>query len=178
MPAVPFATLPDDARLWVFAAADPVTDRAAVLLETVDAFLDGWAAHGAPLRAARDWRDDRFLAVAVDQQTAGASGCSIDGLFRALQALEPRLGTTLLGGGRVYWRDAAEGVRVGTRAAFRAAGASGALTGATPVFDTAVTTAGDWRARFERPLAGSWHAQVAGLGRGDAAAAAPPAAAR
>lgn len=164
MPAVPFTTLPDDARLWVFAAADPVPDHAVrPLLDAVDAFLAGWAAHGAPLRAARDWRDDRFLAVAVDQRTAGASGCSIDGLFRALQSLEPTLGTTLLGGGRVYWRDEAGAVRVGTRTAFRAAAASGALTPATPVFDSTVTTAGDWRARFERPLAESWHAQVAGL---------------
>lgn len=163
MSAVPFATLPDDARLWVFAAADPVPDHAAVpLLGAVDTFLARWAAHGAPLHAARDWRDDRFLAVAVDQRTAGASGCSIDGLFRALQALEPTLGTTLLGGGRVYWRDATGEVRVGTRAAFRAAAAAGALTPATPVFDTTVSTAGDWRARFERPLAYSWHAQVAG----------------
>lgn len=164
MPAVPFATLPDDARLWVFAAADCVPDRAAPpLLDAVDAFLATWAAHGAPLRAARDWRDDRFLAVAVDQRTAGASGCSIDGLFRALQSLEPTLGTTLLGGGRVYWRDAAGAVRVGTRAAFRASAASGALTPATLVFDTTVTTVGAWRTRFERPLAESWHAQVAGL---------------
>lgn len=177
MPAVPFASLPDDARLWVFAAADPVP-AAAPLLEAVDGFLERWAAHGAPLRAARDWRDARFLAVAVDQRTAGASGCSIDGLFRALQALEPTLGTTLLGAGRVYWRDAAGAVRVGTRAAFRAEAASGALTAATPVFDTSVTTAGDWRARFERPLATSWHAQVAAQGAGGQTAGAGPLAAR
>jgi hypothetical protein len=31
------------------------------------------------------------------------------------------------------------------------------------VFDTTVTTAGAWRAGFERPLADSWHARVAGL---------------
>src|SRR5215218_2023 len=108
MPSVPFETLPDDARLWVFASAEPLDDeRSAALLAEVDRFLGGWAAHGELLRAARDWRDDRFLAVGVDQSTAGASGCSIDGLFRRLQALQPTLGTTLLGGaGRVYWRDA------------------------------------------------------------------------
>ena len=97
MPSVPFDTLPDDARLWVFASAEPLgAEQSARLLQEVDAFLATWAAHGDPLRAARDWRDDRFLAVGVDQSTAGASGCSIDGLFRRLQALEPALGTTLL----------------------------------------------------------------------------------
>ena len=125
----------------------------------VDAFLDSWAAHGVPLRCAREWRDDRFLAVGVDQSLEGASGCSIDGLFRTLKTLEPTLGTTLLGGGRVYWRAADGAVQMADRERFaRQAGADAAL----PVFDTTVTAAGDWRERFERPLAESWHAQLVG----------------
>ncbi len=165
MPAVPFDALPDDARLWVFATEQPVAGAAAATLHaTVDEFLDRWAAHGTPLRAARDWREDRFLAVAVDERAAGASGCSVDGLFRSLRALEPQLGTTLIAGGRVFWRDASGAVQAGDRAGFRRAAAAGAVGPTTPVFDTTVTTAGDWRARFERPLAESWHAQVAGLG--------------
>ena len=164
MPAVPFDTLPDDARLWVFAADRPLAGPAAAALHaSVDQFLAGWAAHGVPLRAGRDWRDDRFLAVAVDQRTEGASGCSIDGLFRSLRALEPVLGATLLAGGRVYWRDTAGGVQSGDRAALRRAADAGAVGPATPVFDTTAAIAGDWRTGFERPLAESWHARVAGL---------------
>jgi hypothetical protein len=161
MPAVPFDSLPDDARLWVFAAADPLTGPAADrLLAEVDRYLDQWAAHGEPLRSARAWRDDRFLAVAVDQSTAGASGCSIDGLFRSLQRLEPELGTSLLGAGRVFWRDAAGAVRTADRPRFTAAAREGAVGADTPVFDTSVTTAGDWRARFERPAREAWHAAL------------------
>jgi hypothetical protein len=164
MPAVPFDTLPDDARLWVFATDRALTEPATAALQAaVDDFLARWAAHGAPLRASRDWRDGQFLAVAVDQRTENASGCSIDGLFRTLRALEPELGASLLAGGRVYWRDPSGAVRSGDRAALRAAAGSGAVGPATPVFDTTVATAGDWRARFERPLGESWHARVAGL---------------
>jgi hypothetical protein len=158
MPRVPFDTLPTDARVWVFAAAEPVTaDAAESLLAQVDAFLDRWAAHGVPLVCGRDWRDDRFLAVGVDQSREGASGCSIDGMFRTLRALEPTLGTTLLGGGRVFWRDAAGAVRAAERPEF-AREVAGA--GDVPVFDTTVVTAADWRARFERPLRESWHARL------------------
>ena len=162
MPSVPFATLPDDARLWVFASAEPLDgEQSARLLHEVDAFLATWAAHGDPLRAGRDWRDDRFLAVGVDQSTAGASGCSIDGLFRRLQALEPALGTSLLGGaGRVYWRDAAGRVQAAQRPDARAHAARGAWGPDSPVFDLGVTTAGDWRRRFERPARDSWHAAL------------------
>lgn len=161
MPRVPFPALPDRARVWVFGAAAPLGAAARdALLAAVDAHLDGWRAHGVPLVCARDWRDDRFLMVGVDEVATGASGCSIDALFRVLAGLEPTLGTSLVGGGRVFWRDAAGTVQGGTRDALAAAGRAGTVGDATPVFDTTVATAGDWRAHFERPLGESWHARL------------------
>ena len=161
MPRVDFRSLPDDARVWVFAAdrplADPAADR---LLGEVDGFLDAWAAHGQPLTCARDWREDRFLAIAVDQRDAHASGCSIDGLFRVLQRLEPHLGASLLGGGRVLYRDASGAVRTVSRDEFSTLATQGAVTGETRVFDATVSTAGAWRERLERPAAESWHAAL------------------
>jgi hypothetical protein len=163
MPRVPFETLPDDARVWVFGAATdlagPASER---LLGAVDDFLAHWNAHGEPLACARDWRDDRFLAIGVDQSSAGASGCSIDGLFRTLARLEPELGTTLLGGGRVYYRDAAGNVVATTRKAFNELARDGRVDADTPVFDTSLTSAGAWREQFERPVRASWHAELIG----------------
>jgi hypothetical protein len=161
MPRVVFESLPDDARVWVFGAANALDDRARErLLSAVDEYLDQWHAHGAPLVCARDWRDDRFLAIGVDQSTAGASGCSIDGLFRTLARLEPELGTTLLGGGRVYYRDADGRVSATTRPAFAQSVREGQAGPETPVFDTSLTSAVAWRHAFERPMRESWHASL------------------
>ena len=161
MPRVSFDSLPDDARVWVFGAANEIAaPRAEQLLAAVDDFLGQWNAHGAPLTCGRDWRDDRFLAVGVDQSSAGASGCSIDGLFRTLARLEPVLGTTMLGGGRVYYRDGDGRVNVTTRAAFNHLVLDGRVGTDTPVFDTSVMTASAWRQEFERPMRDSWHAQL------------------
>ena len=161
MPIVAFDALPDSARVWVFAAAAPVPGAAAgVLLQRVDAFLDQWRAHGAPLACARDWRDDRFLAVAVDEAATDASGCSIDALFEALRELEGLLGTSLLTNGMVFWRDTDGAVMAANRPAFRAAAAEGAVTADTPVFDTTVITAGAWRTSFETPARASWHERL------------------
>jgi hypothetical protein len=158
MPIVPFHTLPDDARLWVFATSDSVTgDRAARLLNAVDGWLAEWKAHGEPLICARDWRDDRFLAIGVDQSTTGASGCSIDALFRILQGLQNELGTSLVGGGRVFYRNRDGDVETVARSEFSERAVSGEVSADTPVFDTSLTTAGAWRAGFERPAADSWH---------------------
>lgn len=162
MPIVPFDTLPDHARVWVFGASAPLdAERSAELLRHVDAYLAGWAAHGAPLTSARDWRERQFLVVGVDQSTAGASGCSIDALFRILQGLERAVGTSLVAGGRVYYRDAQGTVQCVDRPTWVAQARAGHVGAATPIFDTTLTSAGELRARFERPAADSWHAQLA-----------------
>lgn len=161
MPIVSFDSLPDDARVWVFGADRPLDAAAARrLLAVVDSYLAQWAAHGTPLTSARDWRDDRFLTIAVDQRAAGASGCSIDALFHQLQALERELGVSLVGGGRVFYRDSTGRVQSTDRSTFTDLAAEGTVTAETRVFDPTVTTAGAWRAAFERRAADSWHAQL------------------
>lgn len=163
MPAVAFDSLPQHARVWVFAADAPLDAGAeATLLRDVDAFLGEWNAHGHPLTCARAWRDNRFLAIGVDQSTAGASGCSIDGLFRVLQRLQSALGVNFLPGPRVFWRRADGVIASGARPEFTRLALSGAVSEATPVFDTSLTTAADWRERFERPARESWHGALLG----------------
>lgn len=157
MPAVHFHQLPDQARVWVFASDRPLQGPdAQTLLDAVDAFLAQWKAHGAPLRSAREWRDDRFLAIGVDPTAEQASGCSIDGLFRGLRELEQRLGTALVAGGRVFYRGADGAPQLASRKELPALGDRGSITPDTPVFDTSVTSAADWRTRFERPARDSW----------------------
>lgn len=166
MPVVHFDALPNEARAWVFGAAAPVVGAAAQsLLSTVDAHLANWRAHGAPLVCAREWRDDRFLVIGVDEAATGATGCSIDGLFHVLRDIESLVGTTLVGGGTVYWRDAAGAVVSGTRPAFREAAAAGAVDGDSPVFDTTVTTVGAYRSGFEKAAAHSWHGKLLPVAR-------------
>jgi hypothetical protein len=161
MPLVSFSSLPASARVWVFAADRPLApDLADLLLAQVDAYLEEWRAHGHLLTVAREWHDDRFLTIAVDQTDAYASGCSIDGLFRTLRGLESRLGAALVGGGRVHFRDETGTIRTVTRDEFSRLGESGVVTRRTRVFDPTVATAGEWRERFETEAANSWHAAV------------------
>lgn len=162
MPRVPFDRLPDNARIWIFGVADPLdASGEARLLHEVDNWLAQWKAHGTPLTCARDWREGRFLVIGVDQSAAGASGCSIDSLFHVLQTLERSLGTSLVAGGRVYYRDAGGAIVCAERDTFAGRTRAGILGADTPVFDTTLTTAGDYRTRFERAAAASWHAQLA-----------------
>ncbi len=159
MPIVPFDQLPDSARLWVFASDRDLTgDSADAVLDAVDDFLDAWKAHGAPLVCGRDWRDNRFLAIGVDVNAENASGCSIDGLFRALQVLERTIGSRLVGGGRVFYRTA-DGIETVSRDQFIERVKRGEVAKTTPVFDTGLSAASGWRTRFEQPAGTGWTAR-------------------
>lgn len=161
MPLAKIVDLPDDARAWVF-GSDHTLDAGAsdALLNEVDLFLSQWKAHGAPLTVGRNWKYGRFLTVAVDQSTAGASGCSIDGLFRTLKGLEPKLGASLVTSGLIFFRDENGAIQSVDRDEFTALGADGKIVPNTHVFDPTVTTLGEWRARFELIAGDSWHAKL------------------
>lgn len=163
MPRVEFDALPDDARLWIFAASRALTSvEQGHLLAAVDTFIDRWAAHGAPLRAARDWRADRFLLVGVDERAAGVSGCSIDALTGVLKELERRLDVALLDREPVYFRTVEdEGIARVSRDEFATMAAEGRVTEATRVFDNTLMKVEDVRSgRWEVPAGQSWHGRV------------------
>lgn len=157
MPQVPFDQMPDHARLWVFAAdRDLEGAERDVLLAAVDGFQRQWAAHGTPLTSARDLRYNRFLLVAVDEQAAGVSGCSIDALTRQLRGLERQFGLTLLDNGPVNYRDKS-GVHRASRQTFRELSAAGTVTAETVVFDNTAPTVGALReGRWEAPAHDTW----------------------
>lgn len=167
MPAVSFDQMPDDARLWVFAAPRPLSAReAGTLLERVDGFLAKWAAHGAPVVGARAFRHDRFLLVASDERATGVSGCSIDSLFHALADTERAMDIDLRRTSSfVFYRDAAGQVQSAERPAFRQIAAAGEVSDETPVFDNTIGTVGDVRAgRWERRFGDAWHARAFPIG--------------
>jgi hypothetical protein len=161
MPRVPIASLPDHARVWVFAAERPLAGPAReALLTDVDTFLDGWAAHGTPLPCGRDLLHDRFLIIAVDERAAGVSGCSIDALTRQLREHERRLGMALLDNGPVHYR-ADDGVARVSRAQFGMLADAGTVTPDTVVFDNTVPDLGAVRSgTWETPARGAWHGKA------------------
>ncbi len=171
MPATDFQSLPDDARLWVFAASEQLTrEQGDALLARVDDFLARWAAHGAPVVGARDLVHDRFLFVAADERATGVSGCSTDTLYHTLGDAERDLGVALRDPSLVFYRDAQGEVRAVTRAEFRRLAQAGEMGEETVVFDNTVATVGDLRAgKWERPFRDAWHARAFPLGAASAA---------
>ncbi len=151
---------PDNARVWIFGAERELDGvETAALLEAVDEFISGWAAHGARLRAGRAWRYGRFLIVGADVSATAPSGCSIDALAHVLKEVEGRLGVRLLGNEAVWYRDEQARIRKASRPEFRALAQSGAVTPESVVFDNSITVLAHLRGgRWEGPAGERWHA--------------------
>lgn len=161
MPRIDFDALPDHGRVWVFPADRPLdAGEAERLLREVDAFLDGWAAHGAPLRSGRLLEEGTFLVVGVDEDASEPSGCSIDALVNRLEALGAELGVKLVEHAPVWYRDGGA-IRVVSRPDFRGLARNGAVDASTPVFDTTLTRLSELReGGLERPARDSWHGRA------------------
>jgi hypothetical protein len=85
---VPFETLPETARLWIFQAERKFTSEELTIISShLELFTNGWSAHGQPLQASFQIREDRFVVLAVNEKFHQASGCSIDDSTQTLKEI-------------------------------------------------------------------------------------------
>jgi hypothetical protein len=157
----PIQQLPDSARLWIYQAARNLTPAEARTAEThLRAFCTSWAAHGQPLRGGFALLEGRFVALAVDEDAALPSGCSIDSSVAALRALSVALdGLDFLDKSHIPYQAADGTVATFARGDLREAVANGSLTPDTRVFDTLVPTLGALRAGWRKTAAQTWLAR-------------------
>lgn len=85
---VPFNTLPETARVWIYQGNRPFNkSEEKILSEGLSSFLQQWTAHGSALKASFKLVYDQFIVIGLDETAADASGCSIDSLVRNMQTL-------------------------------------------------------------------------------------------
>lgn len=158
---IPFDTLPDTARLWVYPASRPLSDADVTLIEQqLEPALQGWTAHGQPLMASARVVANRFILIAVDGGFALPSGCSIDASVGMLRSLSEQL-TAQSGAVDFFDRSAmvqteSGGVTAVALPAIKAAVSSGQLRPDTVVFNTLVQTVSDFRTGWQIPAEASW----------------------
>lgn len=134
-------------------------EEARDLTTSLQEFLSGWASHGSPVDGAGLVLGNRFLVVA--HRPHDIAGCSRDSLLFFLKDAGARLGVEWVGGGRVFYRDAAGQIVDVDRPAFRALAAAGVVTPETVVYDTTVReTAALLDGRFTPAARDSWHARL------------------
>jgi len=161
MSRIPFAELPDHARLWVFPASRPLSpeDRDRVS-RTVEDSLAAWNAHGSAVHWGYELVRDQFLVIGVDETHTALSGCSIDACTRQIRSLEKELNLDFLDSSRVFYRDGDRPAWL-SRPAFRERVVAGDLGLDTVIFNNVLATVGEFRSGgWEVPARDSWHARA------------------
>ncbi|MDX9749660.1 MAG: hypothetical protein RBT71_01080 [Flavobacteriales bacterium] len=148
--------MPAHARAWVYKAPRDLSQAELKLVrDHGHAFTSTWAAHGAPLDACVDVLHARFVVVAVDEDQARASGCSIDKSVGFIKQLEHDLNVMLTDRMIVVYE--ADGAIASCHLNdLPGLIAQGVVTGETIVFDDLVPTVGELRDRFRAPLRTTW----------------------
>ena len=155
-----FTGLPPHARVWVYQSTTEFTpEQHAAIAGKARLFVAGWASHGTALRAAVEVLHKRFIVVAVDEQHAMASGCSIDKSVHFMQALEQEFGLRLFDRMQVAYRDG-DGLATANMHDFGDLLANGTLGSDTVVFNNMVDTLEDFQSKWEVPVTESWHARL------------------
>ena len=157
MSLVPFSTLPDSSRIWIFAADRRLTDQeAAELGKSLEGYLESWKAHGAPVQASSELRYNQFLIIAANPDVTAPSGCSIDNMTHAISDLGEKFDIDFFGQMNVFYKDGEE-IKVVGRGEFKRLAKEGIVNVETMVFDNSITTLGELRDNWLITAANSWH---------------------
>ncbi len=94
---IPFNELSPHARVWIYQAdRDIATGEIKTLAEALSDFCTRWTAHSKALKASFSLAYDRFIILAVDENTQQASGCSIDSSVHFIAQLGNQLNINFL----------------------------------------------------------------------------------
>lgn len=156
---VPFDTLPDDGRIWIYQANRKLSEEeAGEIQHALQEFVSGWAAHGTPLEASFELRYNRFIIIGINQATQPATGCSIDASVQFIQELEKKYNIDLLDKMNVTFR-LGEHIAHKPLIDFKKMAKEKAVSGNTIVFNNLVNNVGEYKEFWEVPAEESWHSR-------------------
>jgi hypothetical protein len=156
---VPFETLPEEAKIWIYQSNRKLSDdEVAEIDAAVKAFVTEWAAHGTGLEASYLIKYSRFIILAVNQENQSATGCSIDASVHFIQQLEQKYGVDLLDKMNVTFKQG-EFITHKPLIEFKKLAKEKSVSANTIVFNNLVNTVGEWQDYWEVPAGESWHSR-------------------
>lgn len=156
---VPFETLPENARIWIYQSSRGLSEEELGEIETqLSSFLDSWTAHGSGLKAGFEIKYNRFIIIALDQEQQSATGCSIDASVHFIQSLEKKYGIDLLDKMNVSFKQGSY-ISYKPLKDFKKMIKDRAVTEKTIVFNNLVANKREYLEHWEVPAAESWHSR-------------------
>lgn len=150
----------ESSRIWIYQSNRVLTpDEEYKIQNKLNEFTSQWQAHGHSLAAKGEIRYQQFIILSVDEQVAGATGCSIDKSVYLMKEIENEFNLDLFDRFRIAYRDL-ENVISCSRKEFEELLNKGELNAETIVFNNMISTRKDLETSWQIPMKSSWHAQV------------------
>lgn len=152
-----FKNLPNNSRIWIYQSNRKFSEEevAEIGVQT-EAFLTQWTAHGSDLEAGFEIRHNRFIVIALNQENASASGCSIDASVRFIMTLQDQFEVDLLDKMNVTYYNG-EFIAHKSLVDFKKMAKNRSVSSNTVVFNNLVTTKEEYLEHWEVPAKDSWH---------------------
>ena len=121
-------------------------------------FCSKWDAHGNPLQTSFRIDYHQFVILAVDESSAGASGCSIDGSVRVLKELGHELNIDFFDRVKVAFLDN-DKIQIYSLSQLKSLFEAGHLTSVSQTFNNLVTNKTELENNWKTSVQKSWLAK-------------------
>ncbi len=147
-------------KVWIYQANRLFNNTECNYINTLlTNFTQNWQAHGASLSSGFEIRYNLFLILWVNEDLAGASGCSIDASVRVIKQIEQEFGVDLFNRFNMAYKEN-DTIKTTDRANFEKLLTSKTINPQTIVFNNLVNTYNDLQNNWEIPFVNSWHSKV------------------
>lgn len=154
---VPFNTLADNSKIWIYQSSRLFTDVEVNELESrLLNFVENWESHSRTLKGAFLILENRFIVISVDESVNDASGCSIDKSVHFLQEIEIEFKTQLLDKSKVAIKNNNGEVVLYPLLSLKEAVTNGEITRDTLVFNNLVTSKKEFETLWIVPAENAW----------------------
>ena len=147
-------------KIWIYQSNRQFTAiEAQEIQQKLNAFTAHWKAHGHQLKAKAEIPYNFFIVFTVDQDTASATGCSIDASVKVIKEIETTYNVDLFDRFNMAYK-IDDDVHVLTKEDFETLITIKKIDGQTIVFNNLVQNLQEFQQKWEVPLADSWHKMV------------------
>ena len=149
--------MPEHSRIWVYPST---TSLQTIEQELLDKFLkpfcDHWQVHGKPLQTSARIVDHHFVVLAVNEDHAAASGCSIDSSVAVIKQMESHYQLDLMNRLYLHYINAQGTIGGLPSTEIKSAIDTGVIRPDTTVYQTSLATKADLTSAFQIPASESW----------------------
>ncbi len=147
-------------KVWIYQSNRQfTTTEAEEIQQKLNSFTAQWTAHGHQLKAKAEIPYNFFIVLIVDQDSASATGCSIDSSVKVIKEIEQAYGVDLFDRFNMAYKIDNE-VHVNTKEDFETLITIKKITPQTVVFNNLVQTLEEYQQKWEVPIENSWHKTI------------------